>query len=106
MNEQRRRLTADEIELELSRLAGWKLAGGKLRREYRFHDFVEAWGWMSSAALVIQQMDHHPEWSNTWADVRVDLWTHDAGGVTRMDVELARRLEALAARVLRPGAGG
>jgi 4a-hydroxytetrahydrobiopterin dehydratase len=104
MNENRRRLTGDEIELALSALAGWEVAGGKLHREYRFRDFVEAWGWMASASLVIQQMDHHPEWSNVWADVRVDLWTHDAGGITRMDVELAKRLEALASRVLRPGA--
>lgn len=102
MNEARRRLTGDEIELELSRLAGWKLEGGRLRRDYRFRDFVEAWGFMSSAALVIQQMDHHPDWSNVWADVRIELWTHDSGGVTRTDVELARRLEALAARLLRP----
>lgn len=105
MNENRRRLTGDEVELALSRLAGWKVAGGKLHREYRFHDFVEAWGFMSSAALVIQQMDHHPEWSNVWADVRIDLVTHDAGGITRMDVELASRLESLAARVLRPAGG-
>lgn len=104
MNENRRRLTGDEIELALSQLAGWKVAGGKLHREYRFRDFVEAWGWMAGASLVIQQMDHHPEWSNVWADVRVDLWTHDAGGITRMDVELAKRLEALASRVLKPGA--
>jgi 4a-hydroxytetrahydrobiopterin dehydratase len=103
VNENRRRLTGDEIELALSQLAGWKIVGEKLHREYRFQDFVEAWGFMSSAALVVQQMDHHPEWSNVWADVRIDLVTHDAGGITRTDVELARRLEALAARVLRPG---
>ena len=109
MGEQRRRLTGEEVELALSQLAGWKVAGGKLRREYKFHDFVEAWGFMSSAALVIQQMDHHPEWANVWADVRIDLVTHDAGGITRMDVDLARKLEALALRfqrAARPGEGG
>jgi len=104
VNENRRRLTGDEIELALSQLAGWQLQAGKLHREYRFRDFVEAWGFMTSAALVIQQMDHHPEWSNVWAEVRIDLVTHDAGGVTRMDVELARKIEALAARLLRADA--
>jgi 4a-hydroxytetrahydrobiopterin dehydratase len=104
VNENRRRLTGEEIELALSQLAGWEVAGGKLHRAYRFRDFIEAWGFLSSAALVIQQMDHHPEWSNVWAEVRVDLVTHDAGGITRMDIELARRLEAIAGRFLRPGA--
>ena len=98
MTEAPRKLTQEEIQLVLSRLAGWEVAGGKLHREYRFKDFVEAWGFMSSAALVIQQMDHHPEWFNVYHTVRVDLVTHDAGGITRRDVELAEKLEALASR--------
>ena len=100
--ERERRLTPDEIELALSQLAGWRLAGDRLRREYRFRDFVDAWGFMSAAALVIQQMDHHPEWSNVYGGVVVELTTHDAGGVTRRDVDLARRMEAHASRLLRP----
>ncbi len=101
MTEAPRKLTQGEIELVLSRLAGWEIAGGKLHREYRFRDFVEAWGFMSSAALVIQQMNHHPEWFNVYHTVRVDLVTHDAGGITRRDVELAEKLEALASRAAR-----
>ena len=100
--ERERRLTPDEIELALSQLAGWRLAGERLRREYRFPDFIDAWGFMSAAALVVQQMDHHPEWSNVYGTVTVELTTHDAGGVTRRDVELARRMEAIAGRLLRP----
>jgi len=96
--ERQERLTDQALERELKDLAGWRMAGGKLRREYRFHDFVEAWGFMSSAALVVQQMDHHPEWSNVYGTVVVELVTHDAGGVTLRDVELARRMEAIAAR--------
>lgn len=96
-----RRLTADEIELATSQLAGWQVTGEKLRREYRFQDFVDAWGFLSSAALVVQQMDHHPEWSNVYGTVIVELTTHDAGGITRLDVELARRMEAIAKRLLR-----
>jgi 4a-hydroxytetrahydrobiopterin dehydratase len=97
-----RRLSEEEIELTLSQLAGWQIVGGKLHREYRFRDFVEAWGFMSSAALIVQQMDHHPEWFNVYHTVRIDLVTHDAGGISPRDVELARKLEALAARHLRP----
>ncbi|NOT35406.1 MAG: 4a-hydroxytetrahydrobiopterin dehydratase [Candidatus Eisenbacteria bacterium] len=92
-----RRLTAEEIEFELGKLTEWRVVGGKLRREYRFKDFVDAWGFMSSAALRIQQLDHHPEWSNVYGTVVVELVTHDAGGITRRDFELATTLEALAA---------
>jgi 4a-hydroxytetrahydrobiopterin dehydratase len=96
--ERRERLADQALERELGGLEGWKVAGGKLHREYRFHDFIEAWGFMSSAALVIQQMDHHPEWSNVYGTVVVELVTHDAGGITARDVELARRMEAIATR--------
>ena len=101
MTEARRKLTQEEIKLALSRLAGWEVAGGKLHREYRFNDFIEAWGFMSTAALVVQQMDHHPEWFNVYHTVKIDLVTHDAGGISRRDVELAEKLEALAGRLLR-----
>jgi len=96
-----RRLTPDEIELALGELAGWRLDGVHLTREYRFADFVDAWGFMAAAALVVQQMDHHPEWSNVYGTVVVRLSTHDSGGVTRRDVELARRMESIARRALR-----
>jgi 4a-hydroxytetrahydrobiopterin dehydratase len=101
MTEATRRLTQEEIKLALSRLAGWEIVGGKLHREYRFHDFVEAWGFMSMAALLVQQMDHHPEWFNVYHTVKIDLVTHDAGGISRRDVELADKLEALARRLIR-----
>jgi len=98
MAESPRKLNDEEIKLALSRLAGWSVVGGKLHREYKFKDFVEAWGFMSSAALVVQQMDHHPEWFNVYHTVRVDLVTHDVGGISRRDVELAGKLEDLASR--------
>ena len=87
-----------EIRQALRDLPDWRMEGGKLHRVYRFRDFVEAWGFMSAASLLIQQMDHHPEWSNVYHTVTVDLVTHDAGGVSERDVELARKLEALARR--------
>lgn len=92
------RLSPEEIQRELASLPGWDHAGGRLEREYRFRDFVEAFAFMTAAALRVQEMDHHPEWSNVYGTVRVALVTHDAGGVTARDVELARKLEALASR--------
>ena len=94
------KLSNEELEVALSKLPEWKLEGGKLHREYKFTDFVAAFAFMTGAALVAQRMDHHPEWFNVWNTVRVDLATHDAGGITTLDVELARTMEELAARQL------
>lgn len=85
------------IREALAALPGWSLAGGKLHRELRFPDFVRAFGFMSSVALVAESMNHHPEWSNVYARVVIDLVTHDAGGITQLDLELARRMNELAA---------
>lgn len=90
------KLGEDEVSDRLRRLDGWALAGGKLHREYRFADFVEAFGFMTSAALVAEAMNHHPEWFNVYSTVRIDLTTHDAGGISAKDFALAERLEALA----------
>lgn len=90
------RLEPDELRDALASLPNWHVENGKLRREYRFGDFVTAWGFLSRAALVVQAMDHHPEWANVYDRVTVELVTHDSGGVTRRDVELATALERLA----------
>jgi 4a-hydroxytetrahydrobiopterin dehydratase len=74
----------------------WRIAGGKLHREMKFKDFVHAFGFMTSVALVAESMNHHPEWSNVWNRVTIDLATHDAGGITRLDFDLAARIDALA----------
>lgn len=92
------RLNTEQIDRELESLPGWNHANGRLERVYQFRDFVEAFAFMTAAALRVQEMDHHPEWSNVYGTVRVGLVTHDAGGVTARDVELARKLEAIAAR--------
>ena len=99
MSEERRRLSASELAVALSGLVGWSLVEGKLHREFKFRDFVEAIGFMTSAALVIQEMDHHPEWFNVYQRVRIDLVTHDAGGITATDVKLATKLNDLADRL-------
>jgi 4a-hydroxytetrahydrobiopterin dehydratase len=90
------KLPADEVTKRLAQVAGWTLREGKLHREYKFADFVEAFGFMASAALVAERLNHHPEWFNVWSTVVVDLTTHDAGGISAKDFELAAAMERLA----------
>jgi len=90
-------LERSQLDEELRTLEGWELRDGKLHAELRFADFARAFGFMSAAAVVAAEMDHHPEWSNVYSRVTVDLSTHDAGGVTELDVRLARRMGELAA---------
>jgi 4a-hydroxytetrahydrobiopterin dehydratase len=91
-----KKLSDAEITAALEDLEGWSRDGDKLLREFRFADFVAAFGFMASVALVAERMNHHPEWFNVYSTVRVHLATHDAGGITSNDVELARAMNALA----------
>jgi len=93
-----RKLADGEVADALRELTGWSLQAGKLHREFRFADFSEAFGFMTRGALAAESMNHHPEWFNVWNRVVVDLQTHDAGGLTELDFELARRLSAFAGR--------
>lgn len=88
-------LSPDAINAALTELPGWSVEGGKLHRQFQFPSFVEAFGFMSSVALVAESMGHHPEWFNVYNRVTVDLTTHDAGGITDKDVALARRMNEL-----------
>jgi 4a-hydroxytetrahydrobiopterin dehydratase len=92
----RPRLDARELEQALAELPGWSLAGGKLHREYRFADFNAAFGFMTRVALEAERLNHHPEWSNVWNRVVVDLVTHDSGGITASDVALAKKIHSFA----------
>lgn len=93
-------LTADERKLMLSPLLahGWAEVAGRdaIAKTYAFGDFVSAFGFMTRAALWAEKMNHHPEWSNVYKTVAVTLSTHDAGGLTMKDIELARKMDALA----------
>jgi 4a-hydroxytetrahydrobiopterin dehydratase len=89
------RLSEAEIRSALHDLSGWTELHGKLHREYKFADFIHAFGFMASAALVAEAMGHHPEWFNVYNRVTVDLTTHDAGGISAKDLELAGKLDAL-----------
>ena len=89
-----------DAEIQTSLVPGWQFKDGKLHREYRFADFPHAFGFMATAAPIIEKMNHHPAWSNVYNRVAVELWTHDAGGVTRRDLELALVLEGVAKKLL------
>lgn len=89
-------LSEAELKKALGELSGWSIEAGKLHRQYQFKSFVEAFGFMSSLALVAESMGHHPEWFNVYNRVTIDLTTHDAGGITAKDVELTRRANQLA----------
>ena len=74
-----------EAQARLGEIPGWSLEGSKLRREFIFADFAEAFGFMSSMALVSEKINHHPEWSNTYKKVLIELTTHDSDGITDLD---------------------
>lgn len=93
------KLNETELAGALGTLPGWIVKSEKLHREYEFPDFVHAFGFMATAAIAIEAMEHHPEWSNVWNRVVIDLTTHDAGGITAKDILLAVKLEALAKRL-------
>ncbi|MEP0912219.1 4a-hydroxytetrahydrobiopterin dehydratase [Leptolyngbya sp. GB1-A1] len=89
-------LSPQDLDAMLRELPGWQIENGKLHRQFQFPSFVEAFGFMSSVALVAEALGHHPEWFNVYNRVTVDLTTHDAGGITMKDIQLARRMSELA----------
>jgi 4a-hydroxytetrahydrobiopterin dehydratase len=94
------KLDEAQIASGLAGLAGWSVVNGKLHREYKFPDFAHAIGFMATAAPAIEKMNHHPEWANVYNRVTVDLTTHDAGGITKKDLELASLLDGIAKKLL------
>ena len=95
-----KKLSSADIDTALESLPGWSVVHAKLHREYKFADFVHAFGFMATSAIAIEAMNHHPEWSNVWNTVIVDLTTHDAGGITANDTKLAGKLEGFAQKLL------
>ncbi len=89
------KLSDEQIRKELANLPGWSIVDGKLHKEFTFKNFIEAFGFMTTAALHIEKMNHHPEWFNVYNKIKVDLVTHDAGGITQNDINLARILNSL-----------
>jgi 4a-hydroxytetrahydrobiopterin dehydratase len=94
------KLTGDGRKAALAKLAGWSEVSGRdaIAKKFVFRDFNEAFGFMARAALVAEKLDHHPEWFNVYKTVEVTLSTHDAGGVTELDIKLAQAMDQLASR--------
>jgi 4a-hydroxytetrahydrobiopterin dehydratase len=88
------KLSDEQIKNELKSLNGWTIQNGKLHKEFAFSDFVKAFSFMTKIALHAEKMNHHPEWFNVYNRITIDLMTHDAGGITSNDVELARFIES------------
>ena len=93
------KLEEGALQSGLADLGEWALDGGKLFREFAFDDFNQAFGFMTRVALVAESMNHHPDWSNVYDRVRIHLTTHEAGGLTQRDLDLAARISALATGV-------
>ena len=89
------KLSESSIEEKLKNLPGWSVKNDKLHKEFQFNDFNQAFGFMTRAAMEIEKMNHHPEWFNVYNRITVELTTHDAGGITDNDVNLARILNSL-----------
>ena len=89
------RLSKDDIDEELKGLPGWMVVNEKLHKDFQFENFNQAFGFMTRAAMEIEKMNHHPEWFNVYNRITIELTTHDAGGITKNDVSLARILNSL-----------
>ena len=89
------RLSESDIDEELKKLSGWNVKDDKLHKEFQFDNFNQAFGFMTRAAMEIEKMNHHPEWFNVYNRITVNLTTHEAGGITNNDVNLAKILNSL-----------
>ena len=93
-----KRLSADEIETAKAKLSGWVIdtSNTNLSRSFTFKTFTEAFGFMAQVALLAEKADHHPDWSNSYNKVEITLSTHDAGGITQKDLDLAEKISGIA----------
>ena len=98
MSEEYRKLSENEIKNELAKLNGWKIVDGKLNRTFEFADFNEAFGFMTRVAMEVEKLNHHPEWFNVYNRVKIELVTHDVGGLSNFDFKLANIINRIAAK--------
>jgi 4a-hydroxytetrahydrobiopterin dehydratase len=94
-----RKATESEIQKTIAELGTWSVENGKLHREYKFRTFVQAFGFIAQVAMLAERSAHHPEWFNVYNRVTVDLTTHEAGGITQRDLDLAREMEQVASKM-------
>lgn len=91
-----RKLSEEEVQEQVAGLDGWKVVDGKVNKTFEFDDFVHAFGFMTRVAMEAEKMNHHPEWFNVYNRVKIDLVTHDVGGISNYDIRLARTIDRLA----------
>ena len=89
------KMTSEQIETQLKDVPGWELKNEKLHREFKFKNFVQAFGFMTQVAILAERLNHHPEWSNVYSRVTIDLTTHEADGISPRDFELAAKINEL-----------
>jgi 4a-hydroxytetrahydrobiopterin dehydratase len=89
------KLSGQEIAVGMRKLDGWRMVKGNLHRMFEFKDFTQAFGFMKRVALAADRMNHHPDWSNAYNKVTIDLSTHSAGGITENDFELASKIQKI-----------
>ena len=92
------KLSDEARDAALAMLPDWAVGPGgiAIKKQFKFKNFVDAFGFMTKVALIAEKMDHHPDWSNVYNRVDVALTTHDAGGLTQLDIDLARAMDRLA----------
>ncbi|MGI9622726.1 MAG: 4a-hydroxytetrahydrobiopterin dehydratase [Acidimicrobiales bacterium] len=95
--ERKAMLPEDQLAALLDDIPEWSRNGDRLERTFSFPNFTQAFGFMSSVALISERLFHHPEWSNVWGTVEIAVTNHDAGGLTELDIEFCRRVDALTA---------
>ena len=91
-----KKLTEEEVKLNLGRISTWKLEGGKLKKLFKFKTFNQAFSFMTGVAMVCEKMNHHPEWSNVYGNINVELVTHRVAGLTELDFKLAQKMDEIA----------
>jgi len=87
--------TAVEIKKNLEQLKDWKLDGNSIRKDFKFKDFISAFGFMTQVAFHAEKLNHHPDWKNVYNTVSITLNTHDAGGLTELDFKLAKLIDKI-----------
>ena len=88
-------LNQQELNSIQTKLPQWKLSDNKIKRELGFQNFIDAFGFMTKVALIAEGINHHPDWSNVYSSVKIELTTHDLGGVSNLDIHLATAIEKL-----------
>ncbi len=90
------KLSEQDIKRQVAELESWKVVAGKVNKTFEFKDFVQAFGFMTKVAMEAEKMNHHPEWFNVYNKVKIDLMTHDVGGISNYDIKLAKIIDRIA----------